>query len=1042
MHALFYYVQARIRKLAANAACGLRGEQGKINLFYSITGNRCGRREINMKITFEQMQEHGVQGKAGMERAHGTVRDVESRDEKVKKAGTAGAYTVNISGQDMRTQEGTYKKESMTAEEISMQAEQMDMDVQKMYMAVMSNSMSQDEFHKMLEDGYNVSDVDIETIVTILDQIKVAVAKGGGIDGFTDGVSKETLEQILGSSAYAEALESGLEEGAAAYMVEQQMSPTAENIYRAKYSAGVCQRREEKVPDEESPDGKAFWDQIDRVIENAGLVKGEESRADAAFLLRYDIPLTEENLQLYDKLKAFRQDGERPSEEELKSRILMQVYEGKAAYEADLSRTESIYEQAVNIYDKVQKLPPEAAEEAAQNHSEGRDLTLRDVLERGQKPGKVDPEKEEQTLQGTQTLERDAAERAGETEDRDLLTARRQLEEVRLRMTVEVNIKLLRSGFQIDTAPMEQLIERLRAAEEALAGQGVLQAEEAAKKIEELRGMPMAALGYVVSREISFTIDALHVRGSELQREFESSEAWQAKRETANRRYETMQTEVRADLGDSIQKAFRNVDDILADMNREPSEENRRAVRMLGYNRLEISEENLEKALEVDEKVQNLFHHMKPGKVMQMIRDGIDVLHTDIGELDAYLTAQSGSFPEESEEFARFLYRLDKNGGITAEERENYIGIYRLVRQVEKSDGRAQGYLLGSEAELTMENLLSAVRSGKKGTMDYRIDEDFSGVEGIQKGRSIIDQINAAPYVDGTGYEETMRVLQETDQKMRQARGEAVDFLKDVKEPVTVSNLVEASSVLQEDAAVYQKLEDYEKTAKQEEKLEQEQSRLESYVLGLHERMTDEESLQKGMETFAKQAEEILRTAEGQDGVTELDIREMQHVYRGIRFRCALSRESRYQIPVKLESGYTVMNLTVRRGTGAAQAEISIETEEHGRLEALFTESGEVQRDEIPETSISGILYGETTDGVELLRHVAEKVQGRLKNAGIPADDMTVIQGNRIRRGAVHTNMKSMEEKVPADKNGQKEISTGELYQIAKIFLETVRNEW
>ena len=66
MHALFYYVQARIRKLAANAACGLRGEQGKINLFYSITGNRCGRREINMKITFEQMQEHGVQGKAGM----------------------------------------------------------------------------------------------------------------------------------------------------------------------------------------------------------------------------------------------------------------------------------------------------------------------------------------------------------------------------------------------------------------------------------------------------------------------------------------------------------------------------------------------------------------------------------------------------------------------------------------------------------------------------------------------------------------------------------------------------------------------------------------------------------------------------------------------------------------------------------------------------------------------------------------------------------------------------------------------------------------
>lgn len=974
-----------------------------------------------MKITFETGQDMNVQ-RSGAEKPHTSVRNTE------KKADTAGACCIDIGGQDRKTPAGTYKKREMTAEkfsaeEISMQADQMDMDVQKMYMAVMSNSMSEEDFHKMLEDGYSVSDTDIETMVTILDQIKVAVAKGGAkIDGYTDKLSGETLEAILGSAAYAEALESGLEESAAAYMVEKQMPPTAENLYKAKYSAGAYQNEKGmEVPGRESAEGKSFWEQIDRVIRESGLPENEESREDAAFLLRYDIPLTGENLLLYEKIKPFEKGAERLSESELKYRIAMQAYEGKPASQADLSKAENIYEEAVNLYETVQELAPDAVERAVREHDGKRELTLKDILERDGAGAEI-----EKTA-----------------DSREFLTARRQLEEVRLRMTVEVNVKLLRSGFQIDTAPMEELIERLRTAEESFVDQGITQAAEASEKISELRGMPMAALGFVVSREISFTIEALHEKGSELQGDFERADVAQVRREAAGRRYETMQTEVRADLGDSIRKAFRNVDDILTDMNKEPSEENRRAVRMLGYNRLELSEENLNRALEIDEKVQRLFRDMKPGKVLQMIRDGVDVLHTDIEELDAYLRQQSGSFLEESEDFARFLHKLDKNGGMTAEERENYIGIYRLVRQVEKADGKAQGYLLGSEAELTMENLLSAVRSGRRGAMDYKIDANFSGVDALQRGKNILAQISAIPYEDARSYEETVEMLESAAQKTKQERG-AEDLLKEINEPVTVSNLVEASSVLQEDAGLYQRIEEYE--------LEAEQGRFDRYVAELQEAMTDEESLQEGMETFAKQAEEILREAEQEEGVTELDIRELQRLYRGIRFRTALSRETRYQIPVKLETGYTVMNLTVRRGTEAAQAEISVVTEKYGRLEAVFTgnaaaENEAAQQAEAGESGVSGSFFSETESGVELLQGAARRVKERLQNAGIPANDVTVLRGNRVRRGVSATQTggtvgRALETGTSAVKTGQNEISTGELYQIAKIFLETVRNEW
>ena len=49
---------------------------------------------------------------------------------------------------------------------------------------------------------------------------------------------------------------------------------------------------------------------------------------------------------------------------------------------------------------------------------------------------------------------------------------------------------------------------------------------------------------------------------------------------------------------------------------------------------------------------------------------------------------------------------------MTKEEKEAYIGIYRLLRQLEKTDGAAIGALLQQGAEPTLKNLLTAVRSG------------------------------------------------------------------------------------------------------------------------------------------------------------------------------------------------------------------------------------------------------------------------------------------------------------------------------------------
>ena len=97
------------------------------------------------------------------------------------------------------SQKGTYEKDELiTLEELSEKAGMTNTDLQQMYMTVMSNNTSPEEFGKMLEEGYQVTDLDVETVVTILDQIKVSLAKGGAdISGFTDTLDQTTLEEIL-----------------------------------------------------------------------------------------------------------------------------------------------------------------------------------------------------------------------------------------------------------------------------------------------------------------------------------------------------------------------------------------------------------------------------------------------------------------------------------------------------------------------------------------------------------------------------------------------------------------------------------------------------------------------------------------------------------------------------------------------------------------------------------------------------------------------------------------------------------------------------
>ena len=318
-----------------------------------------------------------------------------------------------------------------------------------------------------------------------------------------------------------------------------------------------------------------------------------------------------------------------------------------------------------------------------------------------------------------------------------------------------------------------------------------------------------------------------------------------ARYEAAGQSYETLMTAPRKDMGDLISKAFRNVDDILNDMGLETDEANRKAVRILGYNSMEINEGSVHQIREATDKVMNAINAMTPARTLELIRQGINPMEMSIDELTNILT---GFETEEADEkYSRFLYKLDKSKEISESEREAFIGIYRLMNRLEKTDAAAIGALLNSEREITFKSLLSSMRS-RKVSFDESIDDTYGFLQNtVKKGISISDQIEQA-FAGSIGQEKDERLneeyLKEDYKEYMDAIRTGIDSVEELIEnadPVTVSNMAASNALASADKNAFKQLKAYAKKAEDEK-----ESAIEDYdnaLTDLIERFEDRESV-------------------------------------------------------------------------------------------------------------------------------------------------------------------------------------------------------
>ncbi len=925
-----------------------------------------------------------------------------------------GAARLDITG--MYTDVNAYAVHGRTTEDLKKEAASIDVATVRDYMTVMSNTMSGEDYKKAMEDGFDMSEMDPAKSETILDHIKVVMAESGQVvAGFNDDLNSDVVRDIAGRDIDLESVKEELKkadlpetpenikgiseavammqtidnltDGSIKYMVENDLEPTIGNIYTSSFSASGDGSRQARgyysqdmngylAKKADDIDWESLLPQVEKTARTMNIEDStdEQKLSDARWLLEKGIPITEDKLQNYTDIKAISFPI---SAKTVVSASIEAIAEGRTPREANLlPRHKGVFEKAYRQQSRI----------------------LESAIGR---------------------------------------------EEARLTLSLDVNVRLVKQGISLDTESIEESIKVLKEEEKKLFAEffetedkeaagtdtkgqitdidrKIELFEATSKAVREIPAMPASLIAHIPDEQ-GISLRRVHSIGTQLKERFEA----------AVQTYEAVGTEVRKDLGDSITKAFRNVDDILKDLGLNLSEENRRAVRILGYNNMVINDEEIRKVKYADSKLNSVIKALTPGKTLQLIREGVNPLDMDMDELVAHINELDHDPKREAEKYSKFLYKLEKSGGITEKERTSYIGIYRMINKIERSDHAAIGRMIESETDMTFGKLLTLMRSSGR-SIDAGIDDSFGFLsKSVTAGVSITDQIVSAfaDQITERAYETLeWEQLKESEQEVRdsaRADDAVYESLLDDMADITPNNVIAEEQFIQMPNYLFRSLRTY--ASRTDRKLGTNVSTLEKSLADaaddLADGLDDRDSAKQSYREFTETMTETLRQMVDNTADTLVDLKSINLMHKQITLATAAAESESYHIPVMIGGRPTDIRLKLKHGDETGLVSATVDSEVFGRVQAQIRVKGE---------SVEAVFIGENRSVEADLKPVADSLNVRLQEIGYSDTKMRFITGDPL-KGVKHT-------AGDADNNIEA-VDTAKLYKIAKQFIFSIRDK-
>lgn len=607
--------------------------------------------------------------------------------------------------------------------------------------------------------------------------------------------------------------------------------------------------------------------------------------------------------------------------------------------------------------------------------------------------------------------------------------ATRTLNEVRLAMTTDASIKMAVKNIDLDVSHITDALDTLKAIEEKLyiklfTGEDIslAKAKEASANMSQV-DRSISLISYNKEVLVSATFEA---RQSTTVGNFENALV----------RYEESATEVRKDLGDSVNKAFNNIPSILEEMSLEPTQRNVRAVRELAYASMEITVDNVEQMKIYDMSFDTLVENLTPSVTKKLIENGINPLDMTVEELnEKALEFKQEIIGEDTESYAQFLCRMDKAKEMTKEMRDAYIGIYRLIKNVQNTDGAAVSTAYKAGMEMTLSNLLTCMRTYKSKGIDSIVSDEFGSVDTASlkakvDGELTIDaQINKVAYynrvVDKLAKDVSPQLIREyelaSDKPFVQ---ENIEVLEDMLESTNVkesAGYIEGEKAFNEARlnAVKEGISNGKESARLLQELGLEVNignliQMHSYGNTLTKRVknskenddtndvnnipTDEEldgifeddaslkgKLSQMLDEAFAQVESISLSVQEPDRVMQAGM-----LMKNITFSRKMMDKGCFEIPLSTDAGITNIRLQFARDEEkAGQVNIFMEDTAMGEVNVSIRLKGEAQ--------IKGFIACETRAGYEFFARENVSLKGQFASQGIDVMSMDYALGRRTR---------------------------------------------
>ena len=835
------------------------------------------------------------------------------------------------------------------------------------------------------------------------------------------------------------------------YMVKNGMDFTVANLETAKNSVN------EQSPSQPVSIHEQVWNdiypQVTGIIEAAGMSVTEQSLSGARFMLQYELPVTVDSLRFYMSVHALNQRG--IPESQLEENMNEQVMLGNPPEQARFSGS-TLQDRAKQLVEKLQGITVRSVDQAV---LQGKPLTVsylynssvRSVeVRRMRTPVNKGVEGASLSLSGAA---QEGYQPGGESlsANPSAVTARRQLEEIRLSMTLEAASRLVRQDIHIDARPLSQIVDALRQQEnlyyENVAStldlhdipEGLDLLKETLKETDSLKRMPEYALGEVVKRP-SITVAAFYETASRI------------KTDMAGRAYVTMMTRPRRDMGDSMTDAFQNVDAILKDLNLDRNESNQRAVRILAYNEMELNQTNIASVKATDAKVQQMFETLTPQIVLNLIRENKNPLHMTIDGLNEEIMQQKEILGVTDEQrFSEFLYQMDRTNAIREDERQSFIGIYRLLDKVEKSHGKDIGAVIRNGQEVTLGNLFAADKSRRARGIDVAVHENFGERVEVGAGESSIleqietaynqtlvgsmlrhirpetlqnlktmdyqnmslEELNAILRAGDNGEGET-ELTEELADTMRKALSceEDVEMMLEANDmPKTVTNIMAAHQVMYGEDGIYGMIRDLKLRLPKEKR-----DRITAREDRMLENLEHKSDVIYGLEHIRSAFSEAIHEKEEDGTITAMDIQALKYLNAGMPIAMRAVEEDVFQIPLVIGDQVSIMKVSILQdGSHAGEITATMDTPNYGELEACIHVTG---------NQLEGYVVTEEESGQKVLETNELTLRSVFAKAGIEVRDLR-LDGTKPMQYA----------------SGQEggEVAVSRLYKVAKQLLTAIK---